>query len=373
MNTTLRSHLTQFWHHVQRNLFPFLDEIDVILTPKVQEVMSVLEMLNIERFIDSYYASGFAGRPNKDRLAIARAFVVKAVLNLPTTEALIDRLKVDISLRRICGFSSTHAVPDKSRFSRAYAEFAQARLPEHIHTALIATYLGEQLIGHISHDSTEIQARERPNNKPKEKKVATLPKKRGRPRKDTPVDVTEKEPTRIEKQQTQSLAEMLRELPRDCDTGTKMNSKGYKTSWNGFKLHIGTADGDIPVSCILTSASVHDSGVMMPLMHQTSAQIDYCYDLADAAYCSPLLRDASRELGHVPLIDHNPRRGEKNEFASHEAERYKARSSAERVNAHLKDNHGGRQIWVRGNGKVMAHLMFGILVITGEQLLRLIT
>jgi hypothetical protein len=73
------------------------------------------------------------------------------------------------------------------------------------------------------------------------------------------------------------------------------------------------------------------------------------------------------------LIDHNPRRGEKNHFAPHEAQRYKARSSAERVNAHLKDNHGGRQVWVRGSEKVMTHLMFGIIVITSEQLLRLIT
>jgi len=375
MNTILRSRLTQFWQQVQHHLFPFLDEIEVTLTPKVQEVVTILEMLNMERFIESYYASGFAGRPCKDRLAIARALVVKAVLNLPTTEALLDRLKADISLRRICGFSSSHAVPDKSRFSRANAEFARAKLPEHIHAALIAEHLGDQLIGHISRDSTEIDARERPKNKPKEKaETARLPqKKRGRPRKDAPVVVTEKELTRIEKQQTQSLAEMLRELPRGCDTGTKMNSKGYKSSWNGYKLHIDTADGDIPVSCILTSASMHDSGAMMPLMLQTSAQVDYCYDLADAAYCSPLLRGASRQLGHVPLIDHNPRRGEKKEFAPHEAQRYKARSSAERVNAHLKDNHGGRQIWVRGNEKVMAHLMFGILVITSEQLLRLIT
>lgn len=375
MNTSLRTRLTQIWHQVQDDLFPFLKEIDVSLTPKVQEVITVLEMLDMDHFIEGHYVKGFAGRPTKDRLAIARSLVAKAVLNLPTTEALIDRLKTDISLRRVCGFSSTHAVPDKSRFSRAYAEFAQAKLPDRLHAALIAEYLGDQLIGHISRDSTEISARERPKNNVKKqvKETPPVPKKRGRPRKDAPVVVTEKELTRIEKQQTQSLAEMLSCLRRDCDTGTKMNSKGYKTSWNGYKLHIDTADGDIPVSCILTSASMHDSGAMMPLMHQTGAQVDYCYDLADAAYCSPLLRDASRGLGHVPLIDHNPRRGEKIEFAPHEARRYKARSSAERVNAHLKDHHGGRQIWVRGNEKVMAHLMFGILVITSEQLLRLIT
>jgi hypothetical protein len=371
MNNTLRTRLSQFWQQVQRNLFPLLDEIEVALTPKFQELANALEMLNMERFLDGY-AVGSVGRPSKDRIAIARAFVAKAVLNLPTTQALIDRLNADISLRRLCGFSSTHAIPDKSRFSRSFTEFAKAKLPERVHSALIATHLGNQLIGHISRDSTEITARERAQYKPKAEGTPP-PKKRGRPRKDAPVVVSEKELTRIEKQQTQSLTEMLRELPRVCDTGTKVDSKGYKISWNGYKLHIDTADGDIPVSCILSSASLHDSGVMMPLMLKTSAQFQYCYDLADAAYCSPLLRDASRRLGHVPLIDHNPRRGEKIDFAPHEAQRYKARSSAERVNAHLKDHHGGRHIWVRGNEKVMAHLMFGILVITSEQLLRLIT
>jgi hypothetical protein len=29
--------------------------------------------------------------------------------------------------------------------------------------------------------------------------------------------------------------------------------------WRGYKLHLSTIDGDIPVSAILTSASTHDS------------------------------------------------------------------------------------------------------------------
>jgi hypothetical protein len=376
MNTILHSRLTQFWQQIQTSLFPLLDVIELALTPKLQEVVTVLEMIHIERFLGGSQLAAI-GRPCKDRVAIARAFVAKAVLNLPTTEALIDRLKTDISLRRICGFSSTHAIPDKSRFSRAFAEYAQYQLPERIHAVLIAEHLGDQLIGHISRDSTAITAREHPQPKPatpSTTKLTSSPtKKRGRPRKDAPVVIVPQPPTRIEQQQTQSLATMLRDLPRNCDVGCKSDSKGFKSSWHGYKLHIDTADGDIPVSCILSSASLHDSQVMMPLMLKTSAQVQYCYDLADAAYCSPLLRAASRTLGHVPLIDHNPRRGEKIDFAPHEALRYKARSSAERVNGHLKDSHGGRQVWVRGADKVMAHLMFGIIVITSEQLLRLIT
>ena len=39
------------------------------------------------------------------------------------------------------------------------------------------------------------------------------------------------------------------------------------------------------------------------------------YDLMDAAYCSAELCDHCKSLGHVPLIDHNPRGGEKIEFA----------------------------------------------------------
>lgn len=374
MNTTLHTRLTQFWQQIQNNLFPFLNDIDLALTPKLQEVVTVLEMIGVERFLGGYQFSAI-GRPCKDRTAIARAFVAKAVLNLPTTEALIDRLKIDISLRRICAFSSTHSIPDKSRFSRAFAEFARYRLAERVHAALITENLGDQLICHISRDSTAIIARERPQYKPATpiEAISTPPKKRGRPRKDAPVVIVEKVPTRIEQQQAQSLAAMLRDLPRICDKGSKFDSQNFKSSWNGYKLHIDTADGDIPISCILSSASLHDSQAMMPLMQKTSAQVQYCYDLADAAYCNPLLREASRKLGHVPLIDHNPRRGEKINFAPHEALRYKARSSAERVNAHLKDSHGGRHVWVRGSEKVMAHLMFGIVVITAEQLLRLVT
>ncbi len=42
------------------------------------------------------------------------------------------------------------------------------------------------------------------------------------------------------------LSEMLDDLPKACDVGTKKNSKGYKTSWTGYKLHIDSADGVYP-------------------------------------------------------------------------------------------------------------------------------
>jgi hypothetical protein len=43
---------------------------------------------------------------------------------------------------------------------------------------------------------------------------------------------------------------------------------------------------------------------------------------------------------------------------------------AEWVNGGLKDDFGGR--YVRGHAKVLCHLIFGILALTCDQLLRLI-
>ena len=80
---------------------------------------------------------------------------------------------------------------------------------------------------------------------------------------------------------------MLADLPTACDVGAKRNSKGYKETWIGYKLHIDVACGQIPVSCVLTSASVHDSQVAIPLMTMTSARVFYLYDLMDAAYEPP--------------------------------------------------------------------------------------
>ncbi len=44
----------------------------------------------------------------------------------------------------------------------------------------------------------------------------------------------------------------------------KTNSKGCKETWIGYQLHIDVACGQIPVACVLTSASVHDSQVAFP-------------------------------------------------------------------------------------------------------------
>jgi hypothetical protein len=105
----------------------------------------------------------------------------------------------------------------------------------------------------------------------------------------------------------------------------------------------------------------------------TAQRVTNCYDLMDAAYCSSVLREHSRSLGHVLLIDHNPRRGEKIKFMPSEAQRYKEHSQAERTNARLKNGFGGRHFRIRGHTKVLSPPMFGMLALTADQLLRLLT
>ena len=107
-----------------------------------------------------------------------------------------------------------------------------------------------------------------------------------------------------------TLAEMLADF-NCCDVGTKRNAKGHTTSWIGYKLHIDTADGDVPIACLLTSASVHDSQVALPLATITADRVTNLYDLMDSAYDAPEIPAKSRSLGHVPIIEANPRRGGK--------------------------------------------------------------
>ena len=368
MNHTLKTRLLQFTTFLQRELFVWQKEEELEITPKLLDVIHVLEFVQIERYVPSY--RGCVGKPGQCRPEIARAFVAKKMLNLPTTEALIERLKVDISLRRICGFERSKEIPGSWTFSRAYAEFAALGLPARTHEALIRRELGDQLMGHMKYDGTAIEGREKAVAKPKPAEEEKPKHPRGRPRKGE--ERPAKEPTVLEKQQNQSLEQMLKEMPKDCDIGCKKNSQGYKETWRGYKLHIATADGDIPVAALLSSASMHDSGAMLPLMRIAQQRVTSLYDLADSAYCSTIIREESRKAGHVPLIAHNPRNGEKMEFAPHEAQRYKERSGAERSNSYLKDNRGGRTVRVRGHDKVYAHLMFGILCIAAEQLLRLL-
>jgi len=87
----------------------------------------------------------------------------------------------------------------------------------------------------------------------------------------------------------------------------------------------------------------------------------------------------------VPVIDPNPRSKARKEALEIEAKRrktanytlaedrrYNERSTVERVNGRIKDEFGARMVRVRGHAKVMAHLMFGIVALTVDQLMKFV-
>jgi hypothetical protein len=353
---------------LQRFLFPALEEDYGPLTGSHKRLAALLEVIRIEDFVPAP-VSGYRGNTEDDRRPVARAFVAKAVLDFPATQVLLDQLQSSPVLRRLCGWERAGAVPSPSTFSRAFARFAETDLPGRVHQALIREQRSPRLVGHISRDSTAIEAREKAA-KPAPKQVKTAAeRRRGRPKKGEAKPP--KEPTRLARQAAgMPLPDMIRELPLACDYGVKKNSQGYSEHWKGYKLHVDWADGGIPVSGLLTSASLHDSQAAIPLMTMTSGRVTYFYELMDAAYDAQEIREQSRNLGHVPIVEHNARKGEKTPMAPAEARRYRERTTAERGNAELKDNFGARHVRVRGPAKVMTHLMFGMLALAAEQLIR---
>ena len=360
--------VARIWRRIQVCLLPDLGEcLEDALTERLRRFIAILEVVRIEEHVGAEAASA-RGRPRRDRRLIARAFLAKAVYNLPTTELLIEMLRLQPSLRRLCGWERKRQVPSPSTFSRAFAEFASAGLGDTVHAALVREHVGGggQVVMHVSRDATEIGARQRSTPKPKAQPAP--PKKRGRPKRGEVREPTP--PTRLQKQLSQTAEEALAELPRACQKGTKTDSKGHWHFWVGWKAHIDWIDGGLPVNVVTTSAAIHDSQVAIPLAKRTAERVTSLYDLMDSAYDAKEIKQLSRELGHVPIIDPNRRPAKSIPLEPASMVRYRERSVAERGNSRLKDSFGCRFVRVRGHQKAHLHVMFGIVALFADQLLK---
>lgn len=366
----LRDKLSCYFSSMQRNLFPgFIEELGPT-TDKHLKVIVALDMIQVERFTPSQSLFAVGRRPiNRD--AMARAFIAKSILNIPSIVALIDRLKVDQVLKRLCGFEGR--IPCEGTFSNAFFEFAEQGLAAKIHGVLVSEMYADKLIGHISRDSTAIKGREKVARKTEEARPKVVaPLKRGRPKKDE--FRAEKDPSRIEKQLGMTLIEMLADLPKECDIGGKKNSQGNNEHWIAYKLHLDVDDHGTPISALVTSASMHDSGAAIPLETATNLKVKSLYTLMDAAYNSDHISTYINSVGKVAIIDpKKPKGSEKIPLAPAEKERYKIRTTVERTNSTIKDDFSGRYLRVRGYQKVASHLMFGVLAMTALRIVNYFT
>jgi transposase len=355
-----------FGQILQGPLFPALREELGEMSEHHEQFVRALVLLQLDGFVTVRHGRG---RPAHDRAHIARAFLAKAVFNIPHTRALLDRMAHDVVLRRLCGWEKAADIPDETVFSRAFAEFANNEFAQRVHAAVVQRTQSERLVGHILRDSTAIEVREKPE--PKSKPEPTTPAVRRLHRKAGTAKSPE-QMTRLERQSSTAMTveEMLAELPRQCDYGCKLNTMGVRYRWPGYKLHLDVADGQIPISCVLTAASVNDTQVAIPLAMMSAQRVTNLYDLMDTGYDCTAIREHSRKLGHVPIIPFQKRGSQQRDLDPHEKVRMRERTAVERVYSRLKDEFGATSVRVRGWKKVMTHLMFGILALTADQILR---
>ena len=406
-----RENLADYWRRIQQELFPFLAEAVGPLSERDRLFVTVLEMARLERFVLRSF--GRVGRPLACRASLARAFVAKVVFEIATTTLLVERLRVDRRLRRLCGWERVGELPSEATFSRAFAGFAASTLPERAHAAVIEASQAGRLIGHIARDSTAIAVRERPPRLVRPAKPAKR-QKRGRPRKSEARPAVTKPPRRLALQPTMSLEAMLADLPRACSIGTPLVSAGGGTPRDITKS--GAATSCMSMLPMATSRSAACS----PARTCTTAKSPFRWRRSPPA-ASPAslirrllgpdgqrlrshrdpraqppgsprspLRGVGRNLGpwsafRGPLIDTVARSAAQKadceaetrarrtiNLPTAEAVRFKARTASERIFGRLKDQAGGSTIRVRGPTKVMCHLMFGILVVAVDQINRLV-
>ena len=364
MDCTTRRGYRQHHELLQLELGQWACQGQLSLTPKHQRIVHTLDWLDLPGLLG--YAGKRAGPPERSRLALAQAFVAKAVLRLGQTKQLRERLGADGALRRLLGFECRHKLPSEATFSRAFGEFARMGLPERLHEALVRTHLGNTLIGHIARDSTAIHARERAVFTPK---LAKEPKRRGRRPKGAPPS----EPrSRIPAQLIQSPEKALAALPTACNKGKKRDAHGHINAWVGYKLHLDVACCGVPITAALTSASVHDNQISVPLAGLSARRVTSLYTLMDAAYDSEPLREFERSLGHVPIVAINSRgRTHPPTLDDAQQKRFGERTVVERINSRLKDSFACDSVWVKGHAKVLCHTMFAVLALSMDALMRL--
>ena len=297
------STLSKMWlkiTNLENSLFPKLQESLGVLSSKEEKLIKILDFAEIEQFT---YNTHITNIP-KDRVQMTRAFIAKSVYNLQTTRDLIDRLHIDRTLRVLCGWRYKTDIPSESTFSRAFKEFSEINLAAKTHDKFISEYLSDIIFLYNASDATKIPLREKVAKKAKEE--PKIKHKRGRPKKG---ETREPIKPKILNQQKemQTTKEMLSLVSTECGVGIKQNSKGYRETWIGGKLHISVVDGDIPITAIYSGANVHDSSVALPLIKETTKKVNYFFDLEDAGYDADIIREFSEQNGHRPIIDINPK------------------------------------------------------------------
>jgi len=247
-------------------------------------------------------------------------------------------------------------VPSEATMSRLSKEVEQIVHPSNLHERVVQAYaesLDRLAVGHLSIDSTTIEAREKPVKSRAAKKAKTS-KKRGRKAKGSLEEQQYRErQTQLDQERIAYLQESfetsLAKLEMRCSITAKQNSKGKRQWFIGYKAHLATDDHGVPMSFAVTGASVHDSQVAVPLMKKTRETADFLYVLLDKGYISPVINGYVDMIGRKAIIDRKAYKGVvADPLDPASRHRYAARTTVERTNSELKDGYLPDVIYKRG-------------------------
>ena len=124
---SLREMLSDYWYAFQQELFPRLEGELGPMGERYELFVAVLELVRVEALLP--YFRGQVGRPEEDRAALARAFIAKAVFDIPTTRALIERLEVDGRLWRLAAGAVPAGFRARRRFRGPFPSLPRAVWP----------------------------------------------------------------------------------------------------------------------------------------------------------------------------------------------------------------------------------------------------
>lgn len=229
------------------------------------EVKAILDSVDTSALIARLWAYRWNGRPGHSLTALWRAHLLRYLLNLPSINALILRLRDDPRLRRLCGFS--HQLPHRSTFNRFYSRLSHHQDLVEKALASITNQLQGLLPGFgekIAVDSTNV-----------------------------PTYSSPRKPT-------------ISDSEASWTAKSKPTAKSGKDWHFGYKYHaVADAQYGLPIIGFTTTASRHDSPELPSLLDKASkthAWFSPTYCMADKGYDAQQNHRAILDCGAIPIL-----------------------------------------------------------------------
>ncbi len=280
--------------------------------------VSILDLLkehvDISELIPYSFASAFYSHNGRDRRyslrSLISAFLLQKLLTIPTTELLINLLKISKELRDFCEFYN--GVPDKTQFSRFKTSFAD-NLEDVFHrlvdiTEPICQSLGKSDAQTLIMDSTGIESYVAENNlkylQGAIRKANTLIKIKNY----SVVNVNSSILANMSKKASANSDVRLQYINGHFAYGIKAN---LICNAHGILRHMQIDDFDQDIKELEHSKHVSDSTLFVPTLNNFTMlhpNIKAKYICADSGYDSSFNHNAAfKQFGLIPLIDINAR------------------------------------------------------------------